>query len=70
MDLRTVRGEIRIPSFSNSSWAIRSSPQIGFYVAIRRIKTEDVASVVSKALRQSDKFNRTGPGMFELCAQS
>ncbi len=37
MYLRTVRGETRRPSFSSSSLAIRSSPQIGFSVAIRRI---------------------------------
>lgn len=31
-------------------------------------KTEDITSVVSKALRQSEKFNKTGPGLFELRA--
>jgi hypothetical protein len=34
MYLRTVRGETRRPSLSNSSLAIRSSPHSGFYVAI------------------------------------
>ncbi len=29
-------------------------------------KTKDTASVVSKALRQSEKFKKSGPGMFEL----
>ena len=29
-------------------------------------KTVDIVSVVSKALRQSEKFNKTGPGLFEL----
>jgi hypothetical protein len=33
----TVRGETRIPSFTNSSLAVRSSPQSGFSVAILRI---------------------------------
>jgi hypothetical protein len=36
--LPTVRGESRIWSFSSSSSAIRSSPQVGFSAAIRRIK--------------------------------
>lgn len=30
-------------------------------------KTNDTVSVVSKALRQSDRFKKTGPGVFELC---
>ena len=37
MYFRTVRGETRVPSFTNSSLAIRSSPQSGFSVAILRI---------------------------------
>ena len=36
--LLTVRGEIRIPSFNWSSSAMRSSPQVGFPEAIRRIR--------------------------------
>jgi hypothetical protein len=36
--LPTVRGESRIWSFTKSSSAIRSSPQVGFSAAIRRIK--------------------------------
>jgi hypothetical protein len=36
--LPTVRGESRIWSFSKSSSAIRSSPQVGFSAAMRRIK--------------------------------
>ncbi|HEX4170138.1 MAG TPA: hypothetical protein VHZ55_32130 [Bryobacteraceae bacterium] len=38
MYLPTVRGESRIWSFSTSSSAIRSSPQVGFSAAMRRIK--------------------------------
>ena len=37
MYFRTVRGETRIPSFTSNSLAIRSSPQSGFSVAIRRM---------------------------------
>ena len=29
-------------------------------------KTKDAVSVVSKALRQSEKFKKSSPGMFEL----
>lgn len=29
-------------------------------------KTRDAVSVVSKALRQSEKFKKSGPGVFEL----
>lgn len=29
-------------------------------------KTDDIASVVSKALRKSEKFNKTGAGLFTL----
>lgn len=29
-------------------------------------KTKDAVSVVSKELRQSEKFKKSGPGMFEL----
>src|SRR5215831_2267743 len=35
--LPMVRGETRIPSFSCSSWAMRSSPQVVFSAAISRI---------------------------------
>lgn len=31
-------------------------------------KTKDTASVVSKALRQNEKFKKSGPGVFELRA--
>jgi hypothetical protein len=34
---RTVRGETRIPSFTGSSAAMRSSPQVGFSLAILAI---------------------------------
>src|SRR5262249_33575076 len=33
----TVRGETRMVSFNCNSWAIRSSPQVGFSAAISRI---------------------------------
>jgi hypothetical protein len=36
---RTVRGETRIPSFSFNSFAMRSSPQIGFSAAIFQIRS-------------------------------
>ncbi len=29
-------------------------------------KTKDAVSVVSKALRQNEKFKKSGPGVFEL----
>ena len=41
----TVRGETRICSLSQSSSAIRSSPQVRFSVAIRRIKRRTSADI-------------------------
>src|SRR5467141_4124925 len=48
MYLRTVRGEIRIPSFSKSSLAIRSWPQVGFSEAMRRIKPRRSAGIIGR----------------------
>src|SRR5579863_7612279 len=41
----TVRGESRIWSLSQSSSAIRSSPQVGFSAAIRSIKRRTSADI-------------------------
>src|SRR3954454_179146 len=46
--LATVRGESRICSFSNSSSAMRCSPQVGFSAAKRRIKF--LTSTVTRGL--------------------
>jgi hypothetical protein len=45
MYLRTVRGEMRLPSLSSSSLAIRSSPQRGFSLDIRRISARSSAGI-------------------------
>ena len=45
MYLRTVRGETRIFSFTNSSLAIRSSPHSGFSCAIPRINARNSAGI-------------------------
>lgn len=42
---------------------------IAAVIAARKLfefRTTDIASVVSKALRQSDKFRKTDSGLFEL----
>ena len=45
MYFRTVRGETRTPSFTNNSFAIRSSPQSGFSVAIRRMSCRSSSGI-------------------------
>ena len=42
MYFRTVRGETRIPNLTSNSLAMRSSPQSGFSVAIRRIRARSL----------------------------
>src|SRR4051794_27340015 len=54
--LATVRGESRICSFSNSSSAMRCSPQVGFSAARRRIKF--LTSAVTGGLPTSLDFRR------------
>src|SRR3954449_1724310 len=54
--LATVRGESRICSFSNSSSAIRCSPQVGFSAAKRRIKF--LTSAVTRGLPTGLDFQR------------
>jgi hypothetical protein len=40
---RTVRGETKIPSFTDSSAAMRSSPQVGFSYTMRTINRKGFA---------------------------
>src|SRR5205085_2337195 len=54
--LATVRGESRICSFSNSSSAMRCSPQVGFSAAKRRIKF--LSSAVTRGLPTGLDFQR------------
>src|SRR3954466_12526758 len=54
--LATVRGESRICSFSNSSSAMRRSPQVGFSAAKRRIKF--LTSTVTRGLPTGCDFQR------------
>src|SRR3569833_2565282 len=54
--LATVRGESRICSFSNSSSAMRWSPQVGFSAAKRRIKF--LISAVTRGLPTGLDFQR------------
>jgi len=44
----TARGEIRIPSFSNSSSAIRSCPHSGFSMAILRISRRSSTGIAGR----------------------
>ena len=44
----TVRGETRIPSLTNSSLAIRSSPHHGFSAAILRIRLRSSAGIAGR----------------------
>jgi hypothetical protein len=66
MYLRTVRGETRIPRFTSSSLAIRSSPHIGFPVAIRRISLRSSGEIggrpalhFRRQIRQPNRCQRT-----------
>ena len=51
MYLRTVRGEIRIPSLSRSSLAIRSSPHSTFSRAILRISSRSSIGIAGRPAR-------------------
>ena len=48
---RTVRGETRMPRFTNSSLAILSSPHTGFFRAILRIKVRNSMGILGRPAR-------------------
>jgi len=57
----TVRGETRIPSFTNSSLAIRSSPQSRFSVAILRISARSAAEIGGRPGRDLNRHSSRHP---------
>ena len=61
MYLRTVRGEIWIPSLSNSSLAMRSSPQDGLSRAIARMSARNSAGIRGRPGRDFQRQNRRNP---------
>ena len=61
MYLRTVRGETRRPSFNSNSLAIRSSPQIGFSVAMRRISRRSSSGIGGRPGLDLMRQNRRQP---------
>ena len=63
MYLPTVRGYTRIWSFSKSSSAIRSSPQVGFSAAIRQINRLNSAARVGLPNRPVSTSNTRIGGM-------
>jgi len=56
---RIVRGEIRIPIFSKSSLAMRSSPQVGLCVAISTINFRTLAGTLGRPLDRDFHFQNT-----------
>jgi len=58
MYLRTVRGETRRPSFNSNSLAMRSSPQVGFSVAMRRISRRSSSGIGGRPGLDSTRQNR------------
>ena len=61
MYFRTVRGETRMPSFSSNSLAMRSSPQSGFSVAMRRISWRSSSGIGGRPGRDLKRQNRRQP---------
>ena len=61
MYLRTVRGEIQIPSLSNSSLAMRSSPQERLLKAISRISRLSSIGTGGRPGRDFQSQNRRNP---------
>lgn len=57
----TVRGETRIPNFTNSSLAMRSSPHKGLSVAIRRINWRSSSGIDGRPDRDLYRQNRRHP---------
>jgi hypothetical protein len=63
--LLTLRGETRIPSFNRSSSAMRSSPQVGFSAAIRRVRHlsfADTGGLPTSLDFQRQKVAKSGSG--------
>lgn len=61
MYFRTVRGETRMPNFTNNSLAIRSSPQIGFSRAILRISARNSTGIRGRLARHFHRQNKRHP---------
>jgi hypothetical protein len=61
MYFRTVRGETQMPSFTNSSLAIRSSPHAGFSPAILRISVRNSTGILGRPGRHFHRQNRRHP---------
>src|SRR6266852_8060709 len=61
MYFRTVRGETWMPSFTNSSLAIRSSPHAGFSPAILRISARNSTGILGRPARHFHRQNRRHP---------
>ncbi len=56
-----VRGETPIPNFSNSSFAIRSSPHSGFSSAILRISVRSYSGIGGRPGRDFSRQNNRQP---------
>ena len=58
---RTVRGEIWMPSLSNSSLAMRSSPQDGLSRTMARMSARNSAGIRGRPGRDFQRQNRRNP---------
>jgi hypothetical protein len=61
MDLRTVLGETRTPSFINNSLAMRSSPHSGFSAAIVRISARSSTGIGGRPSLHLNRQNNRQP---------
>src|SRR6202022_1323788 len=61
MYFRTVRGETPMPSFTNNSLAILSSPHTGFSRAILRISPRNSIGILGRPGRHFHRQNRRHP---------